>query len=291
MAALSFMYRGPDGKYYYHENARAYLLARAREDAARYREWSARAAEFYRKRLGMKAMLAQLMGPREAKLTPDEEELYGEVIYHQLAVDDEAAFEMFEQAFQAAQSAWQLAACQSLVAGAREQAAALTGDRPLWLRYYEWRLLRAAQRWSDAAAVQREVLAQNPEGKLRAWILQELGISLKSLGHWEEAIECYKQDVEILRELDDRAGEANTLGNIGNVYYLQGRWGEARAQYEASLKMKRELGDRAGEAQTLNNIGNVYHSQGRWGEALAQYEASLKMKRELGDRAEIGRAT
>jgi hypothetical protein len=46
-----------------------------------------------------------------------------------------------------------LAVCNALVAGVREQAAALTGDRALWLRYYEERLLQYAQWLSDAAAV------------------------------------------------------------------------------------------------------------------------------------------
>ena len=277
MSALSFVYQSPDGKYYYHEDARALLLARAREDAARFRDWSARAADFYQKRLQEQA--------EKGEPTPEVQEWSLEFLYHWLAVDDAAAFALFEQIFRQAEFAWQLSLCSVLVEGVREQAAALTGDRALWLRYYEGRLLNAAQRWAEAAAVQREVLAQNPEKKLRAWTLQELGNSLQATGQWEEAIECYKRDVEISRDLGDRAGEASTLGNIGNVYQRQGRWNEALAQYEACLAIERDLGDRAGEASTLGNIGNVYQRQGRWNEALAQYEASLKLKRELGDRA------
>ena len=68
-------------------------------------------------------------------------------------VDDAAAFARFERAFYDAEFEWRLAACQSLIAGVQEQAAALTGERVLWLRYYEGRLLYDAQRWAEAAAV------------------------------------------------------------------------------------------------------------------------------------------
>jgi len=285
MATLSFVYQSQDGRYYYHENVRAYFLPKTQQDQARFREWSARAAEFYEGKLGEKAWLAKWTGPRQAGLTPAEDELYGEAIYHLLAVDDETAFPLFEQAFQDAEFAWRLAVCQALVAGGREQAAALTGDRPLWLRYYEGRLLQAAQRWAEAVAVYREMLADSVGKKLRACTLHELGMALHSLGQWEAAIVAYQEALPLRRELGDRRNEAATLNNIGSVYDSQGRWGEALVQYEASLKIMRDLGDRTGEANTLGNIGNVYSSQGRWEEALTQYEASLKIARELGDRA------
>jgi tetratricopeptide (TPR) repeat protein len=285
MSALSFVYLAPDGRRYYHENARAYLLARAREDAARFRDWSARAADFYEKQLGMKAFFAKRMGPRQAELTPEEMDLYVEVIYHRLAVDDEAAFPLFEQAFWDAEFDWRLAVCHTLVASVREQAAVLTGDRALWLRYYEGRLLEAAQRWAEATEVLEPLLHEELSPKLRSWLTNSLALVYYSQGRWGEALAQYEASLKIERELGDRAGEATTLNNIGNVYDAQGRWGEALAQFEASLQIMRALGDRAGEAATLNNIGNVYDAQGRWGEALAQYEASLTIARALGDRA------
>jgi tetratricopeptide (TPR) repeat protein len=78
------------------------------------------------------------------------------------------------------------------------------------------------------------------------------------------------------RALGDRHGEAQTLGNLGNVYQLQGRWEEAIANYEKALETFRALGDRHGEGKTLNNLGNVYRLQGRWEEAIANYEKAWK---------------
>jgi CHAT domain-containing protein len=115
--------------------------------------------------------------------------------------------------------------------------------------------------------------------------LNNIGIVYESLGNYPEAIAQYEASLAIKREIGDRAGEANTLNNIGIVYESLGKYPEAIAQYEASLAITREIGDRATEAQTLNNIGIVYESLGKYPEAIAQYEASLAITREIGDRA------
>jgi hypothetical protein len=49
--SYSFVSQRPDGAYLYHENARAYLLARVKQDRARFRELSHRAAIFFQNQL------------------------------------------------------------------------------------------------------------------------------------------------------------------------------------------------------------------------------------------------
>jgi CHAT domain-containing protein len=71
----------------------------------------------------------------------------------------------------------------------------------------------------------------------------------------------YEQSLTITREIGDRAGEAQTLNNIGVVYESLGKYPEAIAQYEASLAITREIGDRAGEAKTLGNMGLLFEAQ------------------------------
>src|SRR5262249_13644082 len=75
------------------------------------------------------------------------------------------------------------------------------------------------------------------------------------------AIAVYEQSLAIFRELGDRHGEGQTLGNLGDVYRLQGRWAEATAAYEQSLAIFRELGDRRREEATLNNLETLYQAQ------------------------------
>ena len=64
--------------------------------------------------------------------------------------------------------------------------------------------------------------------------------------------------------MGDRAGEVETLNNIGGVYDSQGRYAEALETYQEALAIMQEVGNRAGEGGTLNNIGLNLDSQGRY---------------------------
>jgi tetratricopeptide (TPR) repeat protein len=63
----------------------------------------------------------------------------------------------------------------------------------------------------------------------------------------QEALQSYNQALQIIREVDDRFGEANTLNNIGGVYSISEPQ-EALKYYNLALPIRRSVGDRAGEA-------------------------------------------
>jgi len=105
-----------------------------------------------------------------------------------------------------------------------------------------------------------------------------------NLGEYQRAIEFYGQIIAIFRELGDRQGEANALGNLGNVYRSLGEYQRAIEFHQQSLSLKRELGDRQGEADTLGNLGLVYTSLGEYQRAIEFHQQSLALTRELGDR-------
>ena len=272
LAEYSFVSQRADGAYLYHETTRSGLLARVKADPDRFRELSRRAANFFER---------QWAGSAE-KGVPFME--FAEWLYHSLAVDDAPAFDRLTAAYHDLEFRYDLAACGWLLALTQEQADRLTADRPLWLRYYQGRLLQYSQRWGAALATWEPLLHEALTPRLKSWLANHLGGVYASQGRWAEALAQYAASLELMRALGDRQGEAATLNNIGAVYRSQGRWAEALAQYAASLELMRALGDRQGEANTLMGIGNVYQSQGRWAEALTQYAASLELKRALGDR-------
>ena len=49
----------------------------------------------------------------------------------------------------------------------------------------------------------------------------------KSLKHYQRAIDFQQQSLEIEREIGDRNGEANSLGNLGLAYYSLGQYQQA----------------------------------------------------------------
>jgi tetratricopeptide (TPR) repeat protein len=50
------------------------------------------------------------------------------------------------------------------------------------------------------------------------------------------------------------------------------------------LVIEKELGDRAGQAATLGGLGNCYESLGQYVKAMELYEESLVIFKELDDR-------
>ena len=52
-------------------------------------------------------------------------------------------------------------------------------------------------------------------------------------------------------------GEANNLGNIGNILFLQGQAEESLQSYLGALEINRKIGYAWGEAVDLGNIGKI----------------------------------
>jgi tetratricopeptide (TPR) repeat protein len=118
--------------------------------------------------------------------------------------------------------------------------------------------------------------------------LKERGIDASGRGQYREALNYFQQALEMALEVGDRAGEGDTLNNIGLVYWNQGLYGQALENYNQALVIRREVGDRDGEGDTLNNIGIVYSDQGMYDQALETYNQALVIAREVGDRAGEG---
>ncbi len=149
------------------------------------------------------------------------------------------------------------------------------------------------------------------------------GTPIAQLGDVRRAIGYYEQALAIHREIGDRRGEGNDLGNLGGAYLQLGDARRAIGYYEQALAIRREIGDRRGEGNDLGNLGNAYRQLGtpggpsattsrRWrspgdrrpprrgqrpgqpGERLRQlgdarraigyYEQALAIRREIGDR-------
>lgn len=132
----------------------------------------------------------------------------------------------------------------------------------------------------------RRVLAHGkvslPSG-LYASLLNGAAVCLWRLGDVGQAQAFYEQCLEIRRALQDRAGTANVLHNLGFLALRQGDMERARPFYEESLAIQRELQDTLGIADELHHLGMVAHGQGDLEQARRLYEESLALRRPLGD--------
>ncbi len=111
----------------------------------------------------------------------------------------------------------------------------------------------------------------------------------ESPNQYEQALDYYQRALAIQQEIGDRAGEGNTLYNIGTIYWTLGQHEQALVYHQRALTIQQEIGDRAGEGYTLDNIGSVYGSLGENEQALDYHQRALAIQQEIGDRRGEGK--
>ncbi len=89
------------------------------------------------------------------------------------------------------------------------------------------------------------------------------GLAYSDLGEPRKAIEFYEQALAISREIGDRRGEGDRLGNLGLAYSDLGEPRKAIEFYEQALKISREIGDRRGEGSRPGQPGECLLGSGR----------------------------
>lgn len=142
----------------------------------------------------------------------------------------------------------------------------------------------ASQR-ASLALYQQSIAGFAEGGEVRAHgvALNSRAIVLSVLGDVPGSIRDLEESLRLRRAARDRAGEAQTLANLGIQLERAGRLREALAHYTVSLETRRQIGDRWGVANALTRLGMLYSSLddlARADRLLAQAQA---MWRELGD--------
>lgn len=84
---------------------------------------------------------------------------------------------------------------------------------------------------------------------------------LASVGTLHASLEHSKRARILYRRLGHVEGEADILGNIGDVFHALGQDEEAAEAYERSIEADRRLGDRYWEARTLEKLANLHLAQ------------------------------
>ena len=129
---------------------------------------------------------------------------------------------------------------------------------------------------------------------LKGSVWNTLGLIHGSLGQWDEAINCYEQDLDICESLDDRFGIGLSYGNIAEIHQKRGRntWPQALQAYQKALSIIREFDDRYEETEALANLGFLHQEMGQDEPALDYYGQAIYIIEEMraGISAEAARA-
>ena len=111
--------------------------------------------------------------------------------------------------------------------------------------------------------------------------LNNLGLAYKSLGQYKEAIDSYQQSLEIARDINDLGGAASSLGSLGNAHLLLGQYEKGIDFHQQSLEIKLGIGDLRGVANSLGSLGFAYKSLGQYEQAIDHHQQSLEIKRNI----------
>ena len=119
----------------------------------------------------------------------------------------------------------------------------------------------------------------------------QLGSVRKNQGRFQEALEAYREARERFTRLDEPGTIAVVWHQTGLVYQRAGQPEAAEDAYRKSLAIEVRLGNIAGQARTLGQLGNLYNDVlGRSEEVAAFYRQAVGKYVEIGDLAKEGMA-
>ncbi len=111
----------------------------------------------------------------------------------------------------------------------------------------------------------------------QAVLLGNLGAGFFALGDLDRAIRYYDGSLELATEIGDHRTRGTALGNIASVHKDRGAYALAADYYQLALEARAVTGDRNGEVADLNNLGLVMEALGDLAGAEEQYRRALRL--------------
>lgn len=145
-------------------------------------------------------------------------------------------------------------------------------------------LFALQQAWEQAEKGQQPGLSKTEKDQQNANSLYEIGHLYYVQGLYEEAASYYSRAEAIYKQTDDKKGQTSCLLMFAAIYHGKGRFAEAERIVQEALQIVRALGWRAGETSCLSNLGSTYFEVGDYLSANYYHTQALQLWRQLGDR-------
>jgi serine/threonine protein kinase len=175
-----------------------------------------------------------------------------------------------------------------------------SGDFAKAREFYQKLLAANPKEITTLLAIGRvEILSGNPQASLdplnralslaiqvdnqeqKGTILHVLGAAYASLDKPDDALQNYKQALEIRRGLGQKKGIADGLNMIAETYNGLGKSDLALKNYNDALQIYREIGDQQDIGNVLSNLGQYDDDHGKYDEALKLLKEALQIHRDL----------
>ena len=102
-------------------------------------------------------------------------------------------------------------------------------------------------------------------------------VFFQGVGQLKTAIEYHQRHLEISKEVEDKAGEGTSYGNLRNAYQGLRQFITAMECHKRHLKIPKEVGDKTGEACALCFLGSIFECQGSLKKAFSCYHSSVEV--------------
>jgi len=145
------------------------------------------------------------------------------------------------------------------------------------------------RRYDDALAAYAEArdrFARLDEPGSVAIFWHQTGIAYQASGQPEAAEDAYRESLKIRVRLGNRAGQATTLVQLGNLYAaVLDRPEESAAFCRQAVDIFGELGDPANEGRARGNLAETLRRLGRLAEARREIERAIECQAPFGHAA------
>jgi tetratricopeptide (TPR) repeat protein len=128
--------------------------------------------------------------------------------------------------------------------------------------------------------------AAEAQGDLKAQAAAYFSLSDAAMrqGQRETAIAHSSRALVLAQQAEWPAGQATTLGNLGNIHFGAGELDQAAGFYRQALDLARRTGRLLGEANLVGNLGLISWQRGRLDEAAEQCVTALGLHGRTGSR-------
>lgn len=114
--------------------------------------------------------------------------------------------------------------------------------------------------------------------------LHQMGVLHIGLGRYGEAKKYLLEALRITEDLGDKGAMAETLNELARIDFYEKEYDIAISRLMNGVTLSRETSDKRTEGTLLHNIGSVYLERQDYEEAEKGFLESLKIKEEIGDR-------
>lgn len=138
---------------------------------------------------------------------------------------------------------------------------------------------------AHAEALERFTQLDEPCNVAVSW--HQIGMVYEEAGQPEAAEDAYRKSLALEVRLGNVAGQANTLLQLGNLYYdALDRLEEASAFYRQAADKLVEIGNLAGEGSARNNLARTLHKLRRLDEARQEIRRAIACGVQFGHASE-----